>query len=68
MSSFPYGEATYNAMNESFENAVDSGKLPARFEKDIIFNDVFLKYDDSGDKSVLNGINFSLKKITLSLL
>lgn len=62
MSSFPYGEATYNAMNESFENAVDSGRLPARFEKDIVFNDVFLKYDDSGDKSVLNGINFSLKK------
>jgi ABC-type multidrug transport system fused ATPase/permease subunit len=61
MSSLPYGEATYNAMTESFENAVDSGKLPARFESDIVFDDVFLKYDSS-DKSALNGISFSLKK------
>jgi len=62
MSSLPYGEATYNAMTESFENAVDSGKLPARFERDIVFDDVFLRYDESGDKSALNGISFSVKK------
>lgn len=62
MSSLPYGEATYNAMTESFENAVDSGKLPARFERDIVFDKVHLKYDDGSNKFALNNISFSLKK------
>lgn len=65
MSLLPYGEATYDAMIESYESSAYRGKLPARFEREITFNAVSLKYDDSGDRVALNNISFSLKKNSL---
>jgi ABC-type multidrug transport system fused ATPase/permease subunit len=67
MSILPYGEATYDAMRESFKSAVSSGKMPVRFEREILFRNVSLKYD-SGDRLALNNINFSLKKNRLTAI
>lgn len=61
MSLLPYGEATYEAMKESYRSSVYSGKMPARFENEILFKGVSLKYDEE-EKMALDSITLSLKK------
>jgi len=68
MSTLPYGEATYDAMQESFGSVTSSGKMPAEFEQEILFRGVCLRYDGSEGKEALNNISFSIKKNRLTAI
>ncbi len=67
MSMLPYGEATYDAMKESFENMTLSGDKPYRFEHEIHFKEVSLRYD-KGKSIVLDNLDFSIKKDLLTAI
>ena len=67
MSMLPYGEATYDAMKESYKSETATGTMPANFEKEIFFKGVSLKYEQGG-KLVLDNISFSFKKNLLTAI
>ncbi len=67
MSMLPYGEATYDAMKESHENATYSGNMPYHFENEILFKDVALRYDKEKGLT-LDNLNFSFKKNLLTAI
>ncbi|MCP4268647.1 MAG: ABC transporter ATP-binding protein [Candidatus Brocadiaceae bacterium] len=67
MSMLPYGEATYDAMRESYENMAPSGDKPYHFEHEIRFKEVSLRYD-KGKSLVLNNLDFSIKKNLLTAI
>jgi ABC-type multidrug transport system fused ATPase/permease subunit len=67
MSMLPYGEATYDAMKESYKSETTTGTMPANFEKEIFFKGVSLKYEQGG-KLALDNISFSFKKNLLTAI
>ena len=67
MSMLPYGEATYDAMRESYKSTTKTGRMPARFESEIFLKGLSLEYEQGG-KLALDNISFSFRKNLLTAI